>query len=257
MTKDFYITLVSNSSLDYYPENKTNSFTTQLPQYIILEGEWSVAIVEIQYPFTLFNVTKNNNKIYVKYNNNQENVLEITPGFYCNLHELIKTINNKIKVFTTSDSFIEFDTATQRVMINKNFNKDNTIAKVDLRGVYFQNRLAMQLGFEPDKNILGYRLSPHATNINLGLPELMAVYCDLVEGQILGDKYCQMLRVINTSTNKMDFAQFCHKEFNLPHYIKLQSKKFETITLDIRDMCAQPMPFQFGTLTVKLHFRKE
>lgn len=255
MTKEFYITLISNSSLNYYPENKTNSFTAQLPQYITLDGEWSVALVEIQYPFTLFNVTNNNNKIFVKYDRDQIFKTEITPGYYSNLNDIIKAINNKMKLITSLDSFIEFDEATQRVKVNKDLK--NQISKVDLVSVSFENRLALQLGFEPGKNISGYRLSPHATNKNLGIPELMVVYCDIIDGQILGDKFCKMLRVINTANGKINFAQFCHKEFNLPHYIKLQSKKFETITLDIRDTTGQPMPFLFGTLTVKLHFRRE
>lgn len=257
MTKDFYVTLVSNSSLEYYPENKTNSFTAQLPQYITLNGEWSVAVVEIQYPFTLFNVTKDNNKIILNYNGDKKTVMEITPGYYCDLEELIKAINHKIKNVTAVESFISFDSATQRVKVNKEFHKLNNVLKVDLTSVSFENRLAMQLGFEPNTNVLSYRLSPHGTNINLGIPELMVVYCDIADGQILGDKFCKILRVINTTNGKMSFAQFCHKEFNIPHYVNLQAKKFETITLDIRDTSAQPMPFLFGTLTIKLHFRKE
>lgn len=253
MTKEFYITLISNSSLSYYPENKTNCFTAQLPQYIMLEGEWSVALVEIQYPFTLFNITNNNNKIIVKYDGGEIET-QITPGYYSDINDVIKAINNKMKVITANDCFIELDPSTQRVKVNKDLK--NHISKVVLTSVCFENRLAMQLGFEPGKNMCGYRLSPHATNINLGIPELMVVYCDIVDGQILGDKFCKMLRVINTANAKMTFAQFCHKEFNLPHYVKLQSKKFETIALDIRDTNAQPMPFLFGSLTVKLHFRR-
>lgn len=256
MTKEFYITLVSNSSLEYYPENKTNSFTTQLPQYVMLDGEWSVALVELQFPFTLFNVTKENNKIVIIYDVDNKSEIEITTGYYSDLHELIKAINNQVKKYVF-ESFIELDVATQRIRVNKNPEKFNTIAKTDLVSVCFENRLAMQLGFEPGANILDYELSPHAANINLGIPELMVIYCDIVDGQILGDKFCKMLRVINTASGKMNFAQFCNKEFNFPHYIKLQSKKFETITLDIRDTSAKPMPFQFGTLTVKLHFRQE
>lgn len=257
MTKEFYVTLISNSSLDYYPENKTNSFTAQLPHYITLEGDWSVALVEIQYPFTLFNVTQNNNKIVIGNDKDQVLDVQITPGYYSDIPELIKAINKKMNLFTSNMSFIELDGATQRVKVNKTSGNDsNTISKIDLTSVHFENRLSMQLGFAPGDNVMGYRLSPHATNINLGIPELMVLYCDIVDGQILGDKFCKMLRVINTAESKMHFAQFCHKEFNPPHYIRLQSKKFETITLDIRDTSAQPLPFQYGTLTVKLHFRQ-
>lgn len=62
---DFYLTLMSNSSLNYYPENKTSTFTVHLPQKIQLLGEWSVALAELHYPYNFFNVTDGENNIYI------------------------------------------------------------------------------------------------------------------------------------------------------------------------------------------------
>lgn len=47
--KEFFMTLLSNSSMDLYPENKTSSFTVHLPEKITLNGMWSVAVAEIHY----------------------------------------------------------------------------------------------------------------------------------------------------------------------------------------------------------------
>jgi len=38
----FHLTLPSNSSMDYYPENTVARFTTKLPNNIDLDGEWEV-----------------------------------------------------------------------------------------------------------------------------------------------------------------------------------------------------------------------
>ena len=44
----FYLTLPSNSSFTNYPKNTLAEYTTQLPRPIQLDGEWEVALVEIQ-----------------------------------------------------------------------------------------------------------------------------------------------------------------------------------------------------------------
>ena len=76
MTRDFYLTLLSNSSIKYFPENKTTSFCTQLPKSIHLDGEWSVALTEIQYPGSIINVSNDDVGIYFKYNLNMKSMPE-------------------------------------------------------------------------------------------------------------------------------------------------------------------------------------
>jgi len=58
MDDQFQITLPSNSSVNYYPKNKGNSYTTHLHSKINLEGQWEVALMDIQYPFTGQNIQK-------------------------------------------------------------------------------------------------------------------------------------------------------------------------------------------------------
>ena len=50
--EDFYIKLLTNSSTKYYPENSTGHFIMKLPRHIELNGEWSVALVDIHIPLT-------------------------------------------------------------------------------------------------------------------------------------------------------------------------------------------------------------
>ena len=53
---DFYLTLPSNNSMQYYPENTLAQFKSRLPNAINLSGDWEVGLVEIQYPHNWFNV---------------------------------------------------------------------------------------------------------------------------------------------------------------------------------------------------------
>lgn len=52
-TRDqFYITLPSNSSMQFFPDNRTCCYMTQLPRAIELAGRWEVGLAEIHYPLT-------------------------------------------------------------------------------------------------------------------------------------------------------------------------------------------------------------
>ena len=52
----FYLTLPSNSSAQYYPENTAARYTTKLGNTIELEGDWEVGLLEISTPSRLANV---------------------------------------------------------------------------------------------------------------------------------------------------------------------------------------------------------
>ena len=48
--REFQITLPSNTNLELYPENAANNYTTKLCYPLNLQGNWEVALVDIQYP---------------------------------------------------------------------------------------------------------------------------------------------------------------------------------------------------------------
>ena len=47
------------------------------------------------------------------------------------------------------------------------------------------------------------------------------------------------------------------KHFSFPNYISLRRTNFRTIEIDIRDHLGKKIPFEFGTLTVTLHFKRK
>ena len=51
-----YVTLTSNSSTKYFPTNSPSKFTVQLPHPLSLSGEWEVALTEIQFTNSYYNV---------------------------------------------------------------------------------------------------------------------------------------------------------------------------------------------------------
>ena len=59
----FFVMLPSNSSMKYFPENTTTKFITKLPRVLCPVGEWSVSLVEIDYPLNLLHVPSMDNTI--------------------------------------------------------------------------------------------------------------------------------------------------------------------------------------------------
>ena len=274
--KNFYMTLLSNSSMDYYPENRTSSFTVQLPRYMYLDGLWEVALTEIQYPYTFSNVEEDQTEInlqtiditdeFIEWWSNTEDRTTppfekkwsthyITPGYYSDIKDIVAEINDTIAVETTQPMFFAYNERAHRVK------SENNVIEVSRKWIHtckLSPRLGLQLGFQPNKAILGRGLhAQHVVNSGV-IPDKMLIYCDILEPQLFGDSWGKVLRLINTNAgnNQPYFGQACSVNFNVPQYTPVQQKHFESITIDIKDIEAKLMPFAYGTLTVKLHFRR-
>lgn len=257
--KDFFVTLLSNSSMNFFPDNKTSSFTVQLAEKITLNGSWSVGVAEIHYNYNFFNVTTNNNCITAvrKDVGPAENslkplhIINITPGYYGCVEDLVETVNTEMrKHWLAGGSFISIDNIHSRTVVDK-----ATIYE-KLEKISFQGRLAMQLGFEPDENILNHELSPYVGNISFGVPDQMLIYMDLIEPTYIGHEKAYVIKIINTDVKKYKFGDICYKEYTHIHYMPVQKREFESVSVDIRDYTGSFMPFQHGILTIKLHFKK-
>ena len=53
---ELYLTLPSDSSMEYFPDNTVTEFHVKLPHTIDLPGEWEVVLAEISYPSNWGNI---------------------------------------------------------------------------------------------------------------------------------------------------------------------------------------------------------
>ena len=56
MDDEIQLTLPSNSSIGFFPENKPGLYHTKLSSSLNLEGDWEAALMEIQYPHNWHNI---------------------------------------------------------------------------------------------------------------------------------------------------------------------------------------------------------
>ena len=66
--KDFYVTVSSNASTEFYPSNKVNHFFNRLSEPIQLSeaNHWEVALTEVMLPPTLSHLDLTNDDLKLK-----------------------------------------------------------------------------------------------------------------------------------------------------------------------------------------------
>ena len=88
----FYLTLPSNSSMNYYPDNTLAHYTTVLAQDVDLSGRWEVGLSEIQYPYSWHNMNDYAGWIIV-HKDHQTKKMDLPPGQYDTPEQLIAGLN--------------------------------------------------------------------------------------------------------------------------------------------------------------------
>jgi hypothetical protein len=138
----------------------------------------------------------------------------------------------------------------------------------DVRRIHFNNKWAtnVSLLFSAKlQYILGIggerwvRLSPSTGYITDYPPDLTAgfntlfIYCSLIEPQIVGNALSPLLRTVAIEGKQGDFVS---SVFHSPHYLKVQTKTFDTVDVAIKNDQGGDVRFNYGKVIVKLHLRR-
>jgi hypothetical protein len=273
----FYLTLLSNSSFNHYSENKTSNFKVHLSKEINLRGSWSVALTEISYPNTFHNVGERGNKITITllhygktyYNlsddkielfieayleQKPEQVLELEleiPIHHCDsLEDLVTLVNQKFAAVFGVNLFEE--SLSDSGLVKLNIRREGTV----LQAIKLQGRLALQLGFTPEDDILMFEHSLHKPSLSFGLPLDIFIYIDIIEPQLISDICGQVIKIVKTVDKNTSFGESVHREIMNRNYLPLSKLNFQTISIQLRDNLGDLLPFKFGSSTIQLHFKK-
>ena len=241
----FYVTLPSDSSMNYFPENKISHFITRLPTPIELKGSWEIAITEFLYPHTWMTINPKNNLIGFDLGDGKLIGRHIPTGYYDSIPDLLKAIS--IPDHQNKISF-HYSKISKRVRV-----KVKNKAKVIL-----QDGLAQVLGFEPrviaaptDSEVSVE--SPYVADVNAPY-DVLFLYSDIVEPQIVGDVLAPLLRIIKVTGQD---GEVVLNKFDRPHYLPVSRKMIDTLEIVIRTRTGDLTPFERGRSYVKLHFRQK
>ncbi|VDO13141.1 unnamed protein product [Brugia timori] len=281
---NFYVTLPSNSSLHYYPDNTLAKYTTKLHRRIILDStDWEVALVEIQYP-TLFETITDSKDMWIQYsgklpNGYYEMRKSILPqGIYDKEDSLAEKLNRELKDFE-----IKFQKDMNRFIVQYN--------SADVENVLMSNSIGQLLGFclpnilktneqftlpvEASKFLISVNQvnhkhdtiketstedtnmiaeAPYPPKLTHCSPTHMYIYTDIIEPNLVGDCIAPLLRIVKVQKQTTDTN--ISTSFSNPYYLPVLKREFDTIEIHLRDDEGQLIPFISGKLNVRLHFRR-
>jgi len=246
----FYLTLPSNSSMDYYPQNTVAQYTTKLNSLIELDGEWEVGLTEISFPFEIENVLEGECYFNISQRGSNASIKVIIPaGHYKGLDDLDMHMKvaamrrmglSTIEMVPVTFSFLKSSNRV-RMRLYQNFT------------VEFGIILARLLGFRHGVIYSEASVLAESKMRFRSLVRSIYVYCDLVEHVAVGDTKAPLLRIVNRTSKSNENV---HETFNPVLYVPLQKKCFDGVEINLMTDSGVPVPFRFGKSSVVLEFRR-
>lgn len=243
---NFYLTLPSNTGQNW----SASTFRIRLPRNIKLTGEWEVALSELIYPYSFFNVLWSPELFIdvVTYDEKSTSV-EIKPGHYEHAQDLIAAISKRLPEKLIGQVSFNYD---------KHGNRIEIVLSKQVTYLSLPSSISYMLGY---KTSYGFQtlitrengLAPYPPDMHGG-SNIFFVYCDVVENSVVGDKLVPVLRAVALEGK---FGDIIDKNFICPHYVPVLKKEFDSIEIDIKNDQNKPLPFNFGKTMVKLHFRRK
>ena len=134
MESEFYVTLPNNSSVQYFPDNKTSNFVTKLSRTLQLHGEWEVSLAEIDYPHTWYDICEGKNSVEIYAPDKFHLVFKIVeysiqPGYYEKVQDVTDALY-KAGLPKLTDVVLPYDDTSKRVTV-----KCGKRVVVKLRGI--------------------------------------------------------------------------------------------------------------------------
>ena len=265
--KHFFVVLPSDSSMNYFPDNTVAHYKTKLSKPICDDGDYEVALTELVYPMNYHNfVVKEPLLIRPTYqpdyftahgvhnlNITKQLTWELKSGYYENVEALVEYLNTELAKFYGEFYESELDEPLFRYDPKTKKMDFLLCCKLAVHGhepkgvVFFADSAGLNDAFLNRFGIFS------EDTFELGSPQLMYVYCNIVSPYLVGDVQTPLLRVIAPKGERNEIVS---TEFTRPYYIPVARRGFDTIEININDELGNPMPFTGGRSVVILHFRR-
>jgi hypothetical protein len=246
----FYMVLPSNVRNISGTNNQTGHYTTYLPKSLSVDKDkWKVAIVDISYVTSWFNVTMDTCAVIIRGKDIAETKQHIPLKHYSDVQSLVNAIMTILDASSVT-SYIMYH--NNRVVIYVQHGTsltlhDMTAAMLGFRITHFD---ASTLPGEHLNTPYRATLSP---NVHLPLQHLY-IYSNLVEQVVVGDTYAPLLQVVPVQNGSFGTVQY-HQFLN-PLYMSLAMDDISVIEIKLCDDLGNIVKFAIGNVVIKLHFKQ-
>lgn len=242
----FYVTLPSNSSMTYFPNNTCTHYMTKLQSSIQLDGAYEVALTEITLPYNWSAVTNGEFYVYNKSTGDQESIHVSWFKDQC-INEVVEMINK------------EMISKNYPILFSYDIKSSVCYVRVpDKYGLEFIDSGGKELGFVY-QYVEGTRLTNKFQGAKRILPEadkLSTIYCytDIIDYQFVGDSYSPLLTTIAVPNN-LKYGDTINHMYSQPHYVPVCRNNINIVEIDLRSDTGEKVSFKSGKVVAKLHFR--
>jgi hypothetical protein len=235
----FILRLSSKDSTNLYETNNATSFRIQLPQTIIRQGVWEVAVSSINYP------SKINAGSYMRYqdlwidfiiNNAKSDRVHLNEEMIINYASL-ETAITKHADKILGDGIFTFE-------IEEDFAVNYT-STIPLK-LKLSPTLASILGHQQIINLLpNENLASGIADIDRCLPNAIALYCDFTNPIVAGGKYCQILKFFPLIGEEEERSITHNNTYESHHmdFVRVSSNNLQSLQFELRDGNGQIIEF--------------
>ena len=239
MNEDFYVYLPSNT--EFLPSNRSHKYVTKLAKEIALSGRWQVSLKEIHYPKSWATLTSGEGSFVVMRDEDWREVT-IDSGYYESERFLANSIG---KAINESDIIVGFSQSSRRLEMTLPHGCS----------IHFSEPLSSMLGIGRGNVVCTSAMTRGVMPINISRGiDAIYVYSDIVQTQLVGDTSVPLLTIVPVEG---EYGKMVFREYSTPVYTNLSTNIFSTIEIYLMDSAGRYIPFEFGKVTVLLHFTKE
>jgi len=258
----FYVTLPSDSSGYFFPNNTIAHFRTKLATPIELDPDrWEVGLVDISYPkgyrkqflYNTLRVNSTEIKFPVKHYESLYDLIAHLPYFLESpkREQFMNTFSEYINRYITEEGagkkLLRTCPAQNSIRID-----ENVVSHFPLRVYDGLEDLAKTI-MDPANCRSSGVTTPVKDNSDFATPEPVYVYTDIIKPNLVGDSYVRLLTTLHFPS-----ASGYHT-FNFPLYKPVEQSYIESIAISLVTKTGENVVFEDSDIPclVVLHFKKK
>lgn len=263
------LTLPSDSSMDWYPDNKISQFRVHLAHEIVLDGPHEVGLVSLSYPHSWHTVEHEQLDSHVGIFSEDgsfrifKTAFNVVSGYYPTPEDLVRSINKSIQDVLR----VELPDLADVRHITLVYNPVTQMVKVRKEGgttamdVHFKlhPQLLFKLGFidpvSSDRVRYLKKGDRGSTVVDLSSGRShIYVNCSIAAERPVGHTLQPLLRCVPISGKQGDMVVY---EPKIIDWIPVKTSTIRTVTVYLNDDIGRFIPFERGKCVVTLHLRKQ
>jgi len=248
---NFFITLPSTSSRNFYPDNSMTNYRVILPAQIIFKGNYEVGLADLTFP-KLFEVTQHSFAVY-NLETGYSKSYTIGKRVYRGAAEFVQYINDTLHNDSEIDISISINPLTSivSVTVGPHCGFCTEPSLFNLLGFYDKLTLT---DFQAPLGDPSGKLSRSGTEpCTLNFIYAIYLYTDIIAMEIVGDIKAKLLEIVPVNENNSGTV---HYRADKIRYHPLEKKVVGEIEIQLRSSLGSPIPFAQGRVVTCLHFRR-